>query len=48
MCSGSVGHGSPFFEASLGVLQAEAAVQHLGSRRFLIGFVLPCEKCNSP
>lgn len=48
MCSGSVAHGSQFFQASLGVLQAEAALQHLGSRHFLIGFVLPCEKCNNP
>lgn len=36
------------FQASLGVLLAEAALHHLGSTHLLVGFVLPCEKCNSP
>lgn len=48
MSSGSVAHGSQLFQASLGVLQAEGALQHLGSRHFLTGFVLSCEMCNNP
>lgn len=47
MSSGSVAHGSQF-QASLGVLQAEGALQHLDSRHFLTGFVLSYEMCNNP
>lgn len=47
MNSGSVAHGSQF-QASLSVLQAEGALQHLGSRHFLTGIVLSCEMCNNP
>lgn len=41
MCSRAVAFHSQFFHAGMSVLWAEAALQHLASRHFLIGFVLP-------